>query len=79
MGSGGSTARAAAESAASKDSARNQSDPSRRMTMSALRRSSTVSALAAIIAYAWSRDGKKIAITRSRYNDQDVVMFSGFR
>jgi serine/threonine protein kinase len=33
----------------------------------------------AIIAYAWSRDGKKIAITRSRYNDQDVVMFSGFR
>jgi eukaryotic-like serine/threonine-protein kinase len=33
----------------------------------------------AIIAYAWSRDGKKIAITRSRYSDTDVVMFSGFR
>jgi eukaryotic-like serine/threonine-protein kinase len=32
-----------------------------------------------ILAYAWSRDGKKIAITRSRYNDTDVVMFSGFR
>jgi serine/threonine protein kinase/Tol biopolymer transport system component len=29
--------------------------------------------------YAWSRDGKKIAITRGRYNDTDVVMFSGFR
>jgi eukaryotic-like serine/threonine-protein kinase len=33
----------------------------------------------AIIAYAWSRDGKKLAITRARYNDADVVMFSGFR
>jgi Tol biopolymer transport system component len=33
----------------------------------------------AIAAYAWSRDGKKVAITRSRYNDTDVVMFSGFR
>jgi serine/threonine protein kinase/Tol biopolymer transport system component len=33
----------------------------------------------AIIAYAWSRNGKKIAITRSRYSDTDVVMFSGFR
>ncbi len=32
-----------------------------------------------VSAYAWSRDGKKIAITRSRYNDTDVVMFSGFR
>ena len=32
-----------------------------------------------ITAYAWSRDGKKIAITRARYNDEDVVMFSGFR
>ena len=28
---------------------------------------------------AWSRDWKKIAITRARYNDTDVVMFSGFR
>ncbi len=33
----------------------------------------------AIVAYAWSRDGKKIAITRARNNDTDVVMFSGFR
>ncbi len=34
---------------------------------------------AVVGAYAWSRDGKKIALTRSRYNDTDVVMFSGFR
>ncbi|HKM86774.1 MAG TPA: protein kinase [Terriglobales bacterium] len=34
---------------------------------------------AVVSAYAWSRDGKKFAITRSRYNDTDVVMFSGFR
>jgi serine/threonine protein kinase len=34
---------------------------------------------ALISAYAWSRDGKKFAVTRSRYNDTDVVMFSGFR
>ncbi|MGH9495469.1 MAG: TolB family protein, partial [Candidatus Sulfotelmatobacter sp.] len=32
-----------------------------------------------IAAYAWSLDGKKLAITRARYNDSDVVMFSGFR
>jgi len=32
-----------------------------------------------IQAYAWSRDGKKIAITRARYNDADVVIFFGFR
>jgi Tol biopolymer transport system component len=32
-----------------------------------------------IAGYAWSNDGKKIAITRSRHNDSDVVMFSGFR
>jgi len=32
-----------------------------------------------VLAYAWSRDGKKFAITRGRYNDSDVVMFSGFR
>ncbi|MGA7380819.1 MAG: protein kinase [Terriglobales bacterium] len=32
-----------------------------------------------IAAYAWSRDGKKLAVTRARYNDADVVMFSGFR
>ncbi len=29
--------------------------------------------------YAWSRDGKKLALTRGRYNDTDAVMFSGFR
>ena len=34
---------------------------------------------AGVLAYAWSRDGKKFAITRARYNDSDVVMFSGFR
>jgi hypothetical protein len=28
---------------------------------------------------AWSRDGKKFAVTRARYNDTDVVMFSGYR
>jgi Tol biopolymer transport system component len=33
----------------------------------------------AIVAYAWSRDRKRIAITRARFNDTDVVMFSGFR
>ena len=32
-----------------------------------------------ISAYRWSRDGKTIAITRSRFNDTDVVMFSGLR
>ncbi len=30
-------------------------------------------------AYAWSKDGKKFAVTRARYNDTDVVLFSGFR
>jgi Tol biopolymer transport system component len=34
---------------------------------------------AVVPAYARSRDGKKIAITRARYNDTDVVLFSGFR
>ena len=28
--------------------------------------------------YAWSRDGKKFAITRARYNSSDVVLFTGF-
>lgn len=32
-----------------------------------------------VLAYAWSRDGRKFAITRARYNDTDVVMFSGFK
>ena len=31
-----------------------------------------------IVAYAWSRDGK-IAMTRARLNDTDVVMITGFR
>jgi eukaryotic-like serine/threonine-protein kinase len=30
-------------------------------------------------AYAWSKDGRKFALTRARYNDTDVVLFSGFR
>jgi Tol biopolymer transport system component len=34
---------------------------------------------AKVVAYAWSRDGKKFAITRALYNDTDVVLFSGFR
>ena len=34
---------------------------------------------AQVKAYAWSRDAKKFAITRARYNDSDVVMFTGFR
>jgi Tol biopolymer transport system component len=32
-----------------------------------------------ILASTWSRDGKKLALTRARFNDTDVVMFSGFR
>jgi serine/threonine protein kinase len=32
-----------------------------------------------IWAYAWSKDGKHIAITRYRRNNADVVLFSGFR
>ena len=34
---------------------------------------------ALVPAYAWSQDGKKFVVTRARYNDTDVVMFSGFR
>jgi serine/threonine protein kinase/Tol biopolymer transport system component len=34
---------------------------------------------AVVVAYAWSRDGKKFAVTRARYADADVVLFSGFR
>jgi eukaryotic-like serine/threonine-protein kinase len=30
-------------------------------------------------AYAWSRDGKKIALSRARFNGRDVMMFTGFR
>ena len=32
-----------------------------------------------ILAYAWSKDGKKIALSRARYNSRDIIMFSGFR
>jgi len=32
-----------------------------------------------VAAYAWSQDGKKFAITRARYDDTDVVLFSGFK
>ena len=32
-----------------------------------------------VAGYAWSNDGKKIAITRSRHNDSHVVMFSGLQ
>jgi eukaryotic-like serine/threonine-protein kinase len=35
--------------------------------------------LGSIPAYAWSHNGKKLAITRARYNDSDVVIFSGFK
>ena len=34
---------------------------------------------AVVAGYAWSRDGKKFAVTRARYSDTDVVQFSGFR
>jgi len=34
---------------------------------------------ASVVAYAWSRDGKKFAVTRARSNDTDMVMFSSFR
>jgi serine/threonine protein kinase/Tol biopolymer transport system component len=37
------------------------------------------SELGSIPDYAWSGDGKKLAITRARYNDSDVVIFSGFK
>jgi len=32
-----------------------------------------------VVACAWSRVGKKFALTRARSNDTDIVMFSGFR
>jgi Tol biopolymer transport system component/predicted Ser/Thr protein kinase len=34
---------------------------------------------ALVSAYAWSKDGRKFAITRARFSDADVVMFSGFQ
>jgi hypothetical protein len=33
----------------------------------------------AVVALAWSRDGKKIAITRAVESNTDVVMFNNFR
>jgi Tol biopolymer transport system component len=30
-----------------------------------------------IYAFCWSRDGKKIAVTRARFNDSDFVLFTG--
>ena len=33
----------------------------------------------AVVAYAWSKDSRKFAITRARLYDSDVVMFTGFR
>jgi Tol biopolymer transport system component len=33
----------------------------------------------AVYAVAFSADGKKVAITRARANNSDVVMFSNFR
>ena len=32
-----------------------------------------------VVQYVWSRDGTKLAITRQRYRDTDVVAFSNFR
>ena len=32
-----------------------------------------------VAAYDRSRDGRKLAITRARYNDTDIVLSSGFQ
>jgi Tol biopolymer transport system component len=32
-----------------------------------------------LVAYAWSRDGKRIAFSRMRFNSRDIVMFKGLR
>jgi eukaryotic-like serine/threonine-protein kinase len=29
--------------------------------------------------YAWSKDGKKLALTRQKYNARDIIMFTGYR
>jgi eukaryotic-like serine/threonine-protein kinase len=34
---------------------------------------------ALITCYAWSKDGKKLAITRQKYNARDIMMFTGYR
>ncbi len=32
-----------------------------------------------ITQYAWSKDGKKLALTRQKYNARDIMMFTGYR
>ncbi|MGB7434567.1 MAG: hypothetical protein WBR26_19180 [Candidatus Acidiferrum sp.] len=32
-----------------------------------------------ITQYAWSKDGKKLAITRQKHNALDIMMFTGYR
>lgn len=32
-----------------------------------------------IESYAWSKDGRKIAVRRARFNDTDIVLFTGLR
>ena len=34
---------------------------------------------ALILQCAWSKDGKKLAITRQKYNSRDIMMFAGYR
>jgi eukaryotic-like serine/threonine-protein kinase len=34
---------------------------------------------ALITQYAWSKDGKKLAVTRQKYNARDIMMFTGYR
>jgi serine/threonine protein kinase/Tol biopolymer transport system component len=34
---------------------------------------------ALITRYAWSKDGKKLAVTRQKYNARDIMMFTGYR
>ena len=34
---------------------------------------------ALITYYAWSKDGKKLAFTRQKYNARDIMMFTGYR
>jgi DNA-binding winged helix-turn-helix (wHTH) protein/Tol biopolymer transport system component len=32
-----------------------------------------------ILYYAWSQDGKELAVTRGKYNINDIIMFTGYR
>jgi Tol biopolymer transport system component len=34
---------------------------------------------ALITQYAWSKDGKRLAVTRQKYNARDIMMFTGYR